>query len=106
MLPRGFQSPAELLEGSLMRLSSACLSALSFLAGCCCDDDDDCHTEYVCYFDGYMTYCQYVTYCDDHHDDYYYHGVSAAEEGAVDFSATVRDAGEGKIDVLVEVFGD
>jgi hypothetical protein len=91
-----------------MRPSSACLSALAFLAGCCCDDDDDCHTEYVCYFDGYITYCQYVTYCHDDDYYYYYYGVGAAEEGAgaIDLSATVRDAGEGKIDVLVEVFGD
>ena len=88
-----------------MRPFFACLWALAFLPGCCCDDDDDCHTEYVCHFDGYVTICQYVTYCH-HHDDYYYYGVGAAEVGAIDLSATVRDAGAGKIDVLVEVFGD
>jgi len=68
-------------------------------AGCCCDDD--CRYVYECYFDGCCQYCAWVLYCN-----YYGVGTGPTEEGDIDFVATVEDAGEGKLDILVEVFGD
>jgi len=70
---------------------------LLFVGSCCCDDDD-CWWTTECYWSGCCYTCYDVEHCD------YYYGVAVAS-GDLDFDATVADAGDGKIDILVSIHG-
>jgi hypothetical protein len=86
-----------------MRHANTLLLALAvpfLLARCCCDDDDDCWWDVECYWTPCCYTCYDVYYCD-----YYYYGEAVQVSEEIDFDAKVLDAGEGRVDILVQVLG-
>ena len=72
----------------------ACVPLL-FLGSCCCEDDD-CWWTVECYWTSCCYTCYDVQHCS---------GYQAGAADDLDFEATVRDAGDGTIDVIVRVAG-